>query len=281
MTMNKCQGLPNPDLSNSTFRGSFILITFERTMKMNFFRFNLFSKQLKCWVSTIILGVIFSFASVKKIDAESRDTPQLITEAQILVEREAQFFNARQIADWAKIHSFQHPDFRKKVSVDEVRYFEGWVTHDYRERAKQNSHISGAAVPTLDFMKKHPNKFDPLGFPVARRYVFSGDPHLNVKTYSLEKISISKNGKYAKVSIMVVGKQRINPVIARGLIEFDAAYPLTDFWEKVDGNWVITLLSAPVSNSGAGILKYYLPNNNSTWKKMDFVELYPYDLNLS
>jgi hypothetical protein len=61
-----------------------------------------------------------------------------------------------------------------------------------------------------------------------------------------------------------------------------AQYPLTDYWEKVGGSWVITLLSAPVSRvSGAGILKYYLPNNNSAWVKMDFVEINSDELNLS
>ena len=250
-------------------------------MKMNFFRFNLFSKQLKCWVSTIILGVIFSFGSVKTIDAESKNTSQLMKEAQILVEKEAQFFNARQTIDWAKIHGLQHPNFRKKVSVEEVRYFEGWATHDYREKAKKNAHISGAMVPTLEYMKKHPNKFDPLGFPVARRYKWSGDPFLKIKTYFLEKISISKDGKYAKINIVVKGKQRLNPAIARGNFEFDAKYPLTDYWEKVDGFWVITLLSKPVSLSGSGILKYFLPNNNSAWRKMDFVDINPEKLSLS
>ena len=160
---------------------------------MNFFRFNLFSKQLKCWVSTIILGVIFSLGSVKKIDAENRDTSQLRKEAQILVEREAQFFNARQTTNWGKIHSLQHPDFKKKISVDEMRYFEGWVTTGYRERAKRNAHISGAAVPTLDYIQKHPNKFDILGFPVARRYMWSGDVFLKVKTYSLDRLFIFNN----------------------------------------------------------------------------------------
>ena len=60
-----------------------------------------------------------------------------------------------------------------------------------------------------------------------------------------------------RVKIMVKGKQRLNPAIARGNFEFDAQYPLTDYWEKVDGSWVITLLSRPVSLSGSGILKYY------------------------
>jgi hypothetical protein len=71
----------------------------------------------------MILGITFSFSSVNTIDAENRDKSQLVTDAQILVEREAQFFNARLTDDWAKIHSLQHPEFRKKISVEEVRYF--------------------------------------------------------------------------------------------------------------------------------------------------------------
>jgi len=180
--------------------------------------------------------------------------------------------------DWEKIHGLQHPDFRKKVSVDEIRYFEGWVASDFREKAKQNAHISGAYVPTLDFMKKNPNKRDPLGFPVPRRYKWSDNPFLKIKTYSLEKISISADGKYAKVKTMLKCRERVNPMMVRGNFEFDAQYSLTDYWEKVDGEWVITLLSKPVNTSGSGMLKYYVPNNKSGWGKADFAEINPADL---
>ena len=193
----------------------------------------------------------------------------------------AWLLNARINVNWKKMHDFQHPDFRKKISLDEIRYFEGWVTSDYREKAKQNAHISGSFVPTLDFIKKNPNKLDPLGFPVVRRYKWSEDPFLKVKSYSLKKISISKDGKYAKVKVMLKGRQRLNPAVVRGNFEFDAQYPLTDYWEKVDGDWVITLLSAPVRTSGTGILKYYIPNDKSGWGKAEFVEITPKDLNLS
>ena len=58
--------------------------------------------------------------------------------------------------------------------------------------------------------------------------------------------------------------------MVRGNFEFDAEYPFTDYWEKVSGEWVITLLSKPVNTSGSGILKYYVPNNKSGWGKADF-----------
>ena len=101
-----------------------------------------------------------------------------------------------------------------------------------------------------------------------------------IKTYSLEKISISVDGKYAKVKTMLKGKERLNPMMVRGNFEFDAQQSLTDHWEKVDGKWVITLLSTPVNTSGAGMLKYYLPNNKSGWGKADFAEINPADLQL-
>ena len=247
---------------------------------MRKFKNKFISLELKYWVNAVILGVIFSVSSVKLIHAENVITPQLIEEARVLSEREAQFVDARIAIDWEKIHGLQHPDFRKKISVDEVRYFEGWTTYDYREKAKQNAHISGSFLPTLNYIKKHPNKFDPLGFPVPRRYAWSGDPFLKVKSHSVEKISISKDKKYAKVTVMIKGRQRLNPAVVRGHFEFDAQYPLTDYWEKVDGNWVITLLSSPIAMSGTGILKYYLPNNKSGWEKADFVEISLEDLKL-
>ena len=117
---------------------------------------------------------------------------------------------------------------------------------------------------------------------MKRRYVWSGNPYLKIKTFSLEKISISTDGKYAKVKVMLKGRQRLNPAITRGGdYEFAAQYPTTDYWEKVNGNWVITLLSKPANLSGTGILKFFVPNNKSGWGKAEFVEINPADLKVS
>ena len=117
---------------------------------------------------------------------------------------------------------------------------------------------------------------------MKRRYKFSEDPYLKVKTFSLEKISISTDGKYAKLKVMLKGRQRLNPAVVRGgHYEFAAQYPTTDYWEKVNGNWVITLLSKPANLSGTGILKFFVPNNKSGWEKAEFVEINPADLKVS
>ena len=65
------------------------------------------------------------------------------------------------------------------------------------------------------------------------------------------------------------------------LIAFAAQFPFTDYWEKVNGNWVITLLSKPANLSGTGELKFFVPNNKSGWGKAEFVEINPADLKVS
>ena len=241
-----------------------------------------FNLQLKRGFITVILGLLLSISSPQLMYAKNAITPQLNEEAQVLFDREKQFFNARMNTDWEKIHGLQHPDFRKKISVAEIEYFEGWAASDYREKAKQNAHISGAHVPSVDYMKKNIYKSDPLGFPVKRRYEWSGDPYITIKSLSIEKISISRDGKYAKLKVMLKGRERLNPAIVRGgHYEFPAQYPTTDYWEKVNGNWVITLLSKPASISGTGTLKFFVPNNKSGWGKATFVEINPLDLKLS
>jgi hypothetical protein len=241
-----------------------------------------FNFLIKQGLITIILGLLFTVSSAQLIYAKNSIKPQLTEEAKILFDREKQLFNARMNVDWEKMHSLQHPEFRKKISVTEMLYFEGWAASDYREKAKQNAHISGAYVPSVDYMKKNIYKKDPLGFPVKRRYVWSGNPYLKIKTFSLEKISISTDGKYAKLKVMLKGRERLNPAVVRGgHYEFAAQYPTTDYWEKVNGNWVITLLSKPANLSGTGNLKFFVPNNKSGWEKAEFVEINPLDLKLS
>ena len=241
-----------------------------------------FNLQFKRGFITVILGLLLSISSPQLMYAKNAITPQFNEEAQVLFDREKQLFSARINVDWEKIHGLQHPDFRKKISMEELEYFEGWAASDYREKAKQNAHISGAYVPSVDYMKKNIYKKDPLGFPVKRRYEWSGDPYITIKSLSIEKISMSTDGKYAKVKVMLKGRERLNPVLVRGgHYEFAAQYPTTDYWEKVNGNWVITLLSKPVNLSGTGSLKFFIPNDKSGWGKAEFVEINPLDLKLS
>jgi hypothetical protein len=229
-------------------------------------------------VNALIISAIFFVGMVTSAQAEEITQSQLIEEARVLAEREALFVNARLKNDWEKIHGVQHPNFRKKISIEEIRYFEGWAAYDYREQSKVNAHISGFFTPTLAVIKKNQNKRDPLGFPVPRRYRWSKNPFIEIKRHSLENISISKDGKYAKVKVMLEAKEKINPALIRGLFAYDSKHSLTDYWEKVDGSWFITLLSKPVAISGVSILNFFVPNDKSGWEKTKFVEIDPKNL---
>ena len=87
---------------------------------------------------TILIGVLlFSIISIQSVFAGNTISSSLINEAIILSDKEGGLINARINVDWEKMYNFQHPDFRKKISLDEIRYFEGWVASDYRKKAKR------------------------------------------------------------------------------------------------------------------------------------------------
>ena len=79
-----------------------------------------FNLQLKRGFITIILGLLLSISSPQLMYAKNAITPQLTEEARVLFDREKQLFNARKNVDWEKMYSLQHPEFRKKISVDEM-----------------------------------------------------------------------------------------------------------------------------------------------------------------
>ena len=104
------------------------------------------------------------------------------------------------------------------------------------------------------------------------------NPYIIVQRYTLERISISKNGKYAMTEIMLKGRERLNPALVRGDIQFDMSRPHIDYWEKVNGKWAITVLVDTSSISGGMKPLYFIPNNKDAWEKMDYVQIDPASL---
>ena len=139
-------------------------------------------------------------------------------------------------------------------------------------RNESMGHISGGMIPPVNWIKKNFTKKDMLGFPRKARYKWFPNPFKEVKGYNLEKISISKDGKFAIVNIILTGRERINPALVREDISFDFKRPYVDYWEKVDGKWVITVLANSSSVSG-GETAYFIPNNNDAWEKKDYIHI--------
>ena len=201
---------------------------------------------------------------------------KFLNEAKTLAKLEDGFFKKRLISDLKGAYKYQHPVYKEKISVEEFLYFEGRLVSDYREKA--NAHISGGMTPSLVHIKKSSTKRDVLGFPRPYHYKWFINPFINVQRYSLERISISEDGQYAMVEITLKGRERLNPALVRVDISFDMARPHIDYWEKVDGKWVITVLVEHSSISGGTKTLYFIPNNNDAWEKKEYVHIDPASL---
>ena len=232
----------------------------------------------RCLKTTVylIFGLIFlgGFSTANASWAEMGDA--VLKEAKELEKLEKEYFNKRLKNDLKGAYQFQHPKYKKEISVEEFLYFEGRLVKDYRNGVM--GHISGGMLPPLNYIKKNFNKKDALGFPRQHYYKWFYNPFLKVKGYELEKISISKDGKFAMVKIILKGKERLNPALVREDISFDMNRPHVDYWEKVDGKWVITVLADNSSISGAVSTMYFIPNNNDAWEKKEYVDFDPESL---
>jgi hypothetical protein len=223
------------------------------------------SKVTSYLLSALFLLVVVSEKSWGKVSDE------ILKEAKILAKLEDDYFKKRLDNDLKGAYLYQHPAYKKEISLEEFLYFEGRLLSNYRKGMK--AHISGGMIPSLEHIKKNTGKRDILGFPRRSRYKWFENPFIKVKGYSLEQISISEDGKYAMMEIMITGREQLNPVLVRGNMEFDMKRTHIDYWEKVNGQWLITVLIDNSSISGSNKTFYFIPNNNDAWKKMEYFQV--------
>lgn len=216
-------------------------------------------------MSALFLLVVVSEKSWGEVSDE------VLKEAKTLAKLEDDYFKKRLNNDLKGAYQYQHPAYKEKIMLEEFQYFEGRLISDYRKGMQ--AHISGIMVPPLEHIKKNTGKRDVLGFPRPSRYKWFQNPFIKVKGYTLERISISEDGKYAMMEIMLTGRERLNPVLVRGDISFDMKRPHIDYWEKVNGQWAITVLIDNSSISGSKKTMYFIPNNNDAWQKMEYVQI--------
>ena len=218
-----------------------------------------------------LLGVMFT---PEKTWAQVSDA--FLNEAKIIAKLEDDFFKKRLKNDLKGAYDYQHTAYKEKISLEEYLYFEGRLMANYRGGGQ--AHISGGMIPPLSFIKKNAQKKDVLGFKRPHFYKWFTNPHIKVQRYSLDRISISKDGQFAMVEIMLKGRERLNPALVRGDISFDMNRPHVDYWEKVDGKWMITVLTDQASISGGMKTTYFIPNNNDAWGKQEYVQIDPASL---
>ncbi len=221
----------------------------------------------------ILLVLFLAINFLAPIKSVTQETPpaSFIKEAKALYNIEEDYFQKRIKSDWKALYDYQHPDYRNKVTFEEFEYFDGRAVIDYAKTSPL--HVSGAPGAGLELIKKGMVKRDMLGYPVERKYRMFNDPLSVMKTYSIEKISISKNGKYAKAHYKADMESVLPPAIVRGHIPYKLNLAGEDYWEKIDGKWYITVLKKKLTISGVQTGHYYIPNNDDAWEKMEFVEI--------
>jgi len=206
---------------------------------------------------------------------EGRAVPEkfYLREVTRLAALEKAYFQKKVENDLKGVYSYQHPEFKKHISMEEFQFFDGRVVYNYRDGAEH--HLSGGLTPSLAFIKMNPVKKDALGFPQQRKVRWFANPFITIQNYALKRISISEEGNHAMVMVELTGREKINPAIARGNFEFDIKEPYIDYWEKVDGQWKIALLADASSISGGSRVRYFIPNSNADWEKMKFIAYVP------
>ena len=91
------------------------------------------------------LLLLNSFSTASASWAEGGDAT--LKQAQELNKLEKEYFNKRLKNDLRGAYEFQHPEYKKQVSVEEFLYFEGRVLAGYRDGVL--GHISGGMIPKI------------------------------------------------------------------------------------------------------------------------------------
>ena len=113
-----------------------------------------------------VMMFLTSFSIANASWAEMGDT--VLKDAKELEKLEKDYFNKRLKNDLKGAYQYQHPDFKKAISIEEFMYFEGRIVSGYRNGLM--GHISGGMIPPLNWIKKNFAKKDALGFPRASYY---------------------------------------------------------------------------------------------------------------
>lgn len=230
---------------------------------------------MKIFGRIFILLVFFSLTNfLNPMAGVPQESPpaDLVEEARKLYGIEEDYFQKRIKSEWQSIYNYQHPDYRKTISLEEFKFFDGKVLHNYIK--SHTLSISGKESNTRDFIRRNQEKKDVLGFPAPRKYQMFNDPLYTLRKYDVYKVSISKDGKYAKTHYKADVDTQYPPELWRGYMRYKFVLDCEDFWEKVDGNWFITVLKNKVSASGGPTFApYFIPNNSDAWEKTEFVDI--------
>ena len=222
--------------------------------------------------SITLVFLFLGFASI--LFAGKSNT--LKEEAQKLNRINQEYLDECIASDWRSIYERQHPEFRRRVSIEEFKFYDGMLSFDYRTNFR--ARVSGGyTLPSIDYIKKNSVKKDMLGYPAVRRYQMTTNPMVRVEKFLIEKVELTANKKFAKITTSYMGKMKLDPSIVRQSINIPFKKEMISYWEQVDNKWYISLLQ-DVRHISGNKQFHFAPNDESKWKSMEFVSFLASDL---
>ena len=195
------------------------------------------------------LRIFLLFLLIPSVGVFADVPPDLLEEGKRLYRIQEDYFKKCLVSDWEGIYNYHHPIFKEKISIKEFVFFNGKVDFNYRQSSRAK--ISGGyALPTLKYIEENQRNKDMLGYPAPpRKFQITTNPLVKIKSFSIQSVAMTHDKQYAKMNTKISGKMTL-PTIVRAIMKVPFNYPIVNYWEKVDGHWVITLLKDPRNLSG-------------------------------
>ncbi len=229
-----------------------------------------FSRSKIHLVLALAIGVVL--APFKGFAGDTRTSPN-VNDARDLFKIEKQYFEERTQSRWDEIYKRQHPELKKRVTQELFINRDGMAGYDTVDLLQSRKAGGLSILPPPSDVVTTPR--DALGFPTSRKYRIIANPWVKIKKHRYDRVLISPDGRYARVDVKLDVDERLPPHLFR----VDLVVPHTrehfDYWEKVDGNWVVALMVHRLSLSGGKIPVTFLPKKMDELDKIEWIEFDP------
>ena len=196
----------------------------------------------------------------------------LINEAKKLYRVQEKYLKHCLANEFKAIYNYHHPHYKKKISFDEFLYFDGKIEFGYRDGLRASVSGGYSIAPMELILRNAGQRKDILGYPSLRKFQWTTNDLVDIKSFTIESISMTSDKNFAKITTRLNGKMTLPPGAVHAIMKIPYSQPYLDFWEKVDGQWVITILQDVSHVSGGRAKFYYIPKSQEVWNKKRFVK---------
>ncbi|QPJ62014.1 MAG: hypothetical protein G3M70_09065 [Candidatus Nitronauta litoralis] len=223
-------------------------------------------------IKLLVLATGIALAPLKGLAGDTRILPN-VHDAWELFKIEKKYMEARVHSRWDEIYSHQHPDLKKRVTRELFINRDGLAGFDTVDLLKSRKAGGLAVLPPPRDVVATPR--DPLGFPTSRKYRIIPNPWVKIDQHRYDRIWLSPDGRYARVDVKLDVQERLPPHLFRMDIVLPHTRDHFDYWEKVDGKWVVALMVHRISFSGSVIPVLFSPKKMDELDKIEWIGFDP------